>query len=143
MNNKSTAWLLSLLLLAGAAMTACADTADTETDTGAAQNTAAAETDAETSEPDPFAEFDYGGDSVRIFTSINVASGVGNSNYLIEGPEEETGDIVNDSAYKRNRTVEELLNVDLVSRRLTMTTTHVLERSPNSLWQVKIFTISS
>lgn len=114
MNNKSTAWLLSLLLLAGAAMTACADTADTETDTGAAQNTANAETDAETSEPDPFAEFDYGGDSVRIFTSINVASGVGNSNYLIEGPEEETGDIVNDSAYKRNRTVEELLNVDLV-----------------------------
>ena len=30
---------------------------------------------------------------------------------LIEGPEEETGDIVSDSAYFRNRRVEELLNV--------------------------------
>ncbi len=109
--------LFALLLCAGVATASCGDASgDTKTTEAATADTTAAVT--ETSEPDPFADFDYGGEEIRIFTSINVASGVGNSNYLIEGPEEETGDVVNDSALIRNRTVEELLNVDLVFTQL-------------------------
>ena len=113
MNKKMLASLLALLTLAGTALSSCGDA-----DQAPAADTAAPTTETaavtETSEPDPFAEFDYGGEEIRIYTSINVASGVGNSNYLIEGPEEETGDLVSDSAFFRNRSVEEILNVDLV-----------------------------
>lgn len=70
---------------------------------------AAAETTTE--EPDPFEGFDYGGEKIRVYTSVNDATGIGSSNVLIEGPEEETGDVVSDSAYFRNRKAEELLNV--------------------------------
>lgn len=62
-------------------------------------------------EVDPFEGFNYEGRDFRIYTSTNDASGVGNSNYLIQGPEEETGDVVNDSAFERNRAVEEKLNI--------------------------------
>ena len=113
MNKKMLASLLALLTLAGTALSSCGDA-----DQAPAADTAAPTTETaavtETSEPDPFAEFDYGGEEISIYTSINVASGVGNSNYLIEGPEEETGDLVSDSAFFRNRSVEEILNVDLV-----------------------------
>ena len=113
MNKKILASLLALLTLAGTALASCGDA-----DQAPAADTAAPTTETaavtETSEPDPFAEFDYGGEEISIYTSINVASGVGNSNYLIEGPEEETGDLVSDSAFFRNRSVEEILNVDLV-----------------------------
>ena len=113
MKRHSTVCMLALLLLAGCVTTACGSTS-AQIDT--AQTAPAAETEAitEPAEPDPFAEFDYSGEQIRIYTSINVASGVGNSNYLIEGPDEETGDVVSDSAYFRNRSVEEILNVDLV-----------------------------
>ncbi len=111
MKRHQSALLLSLLLLAGTLTTACGNTASpAQTD---AVTDAPSEAVTETSEPDPFEEFDYGGEEISIYTSINIASGVGNSNYLIEGPEEETGDIVSDSALFRNRAVEEILNVDL------------------------------
>ena len=111
MKRHQSALLLSLLLLAGTLTTACGSTASpAQTD---AVTDAPSEAVTETSEPDPFEEFDYGGEEISIYTSINIASGVGNSNYLIEGPEEETGDIVSDSALFRNRAVEEILNVDL------------------------------
>ena len=120
MNKRSIASLLALLTLAGTALASCGDA-----DQAPAADTAAPTTETaavtETSEPDPFAEFDYGGEEISIYTSINVASGVGNSNYLIEGPEEETGDLVSDSAFFRNRSVEEILNVDLVFTQVDLT----------------------
>ncbi|MBQ8577091.1 MAG: hypothetical protein IJ449_03865 [Clostridia bacterium] len=118
MKKNTTAALFALLLCAGLAAVSCGDAAGDATVTNAPDNATEAVTETETTEPDPFAEFDYGGEDIRIYTSINVASGVGNSNYLIEGPEEETGDVVNDSAYTRNRTVEEILNVNLVYTQL-------------------------
>ena len=115
MKRHSTVCMLALLLLAGTVMSACGNTA-AQTESSQASTASVTEADVETepAEPDPFKEFDYNGEQIRIYTSINVASGVGNSNYLIEGPEEETGDVVSDSALFRNRSVEEILNVDLV-----------------------------
>ena len=40
-----------------------------------------------------------------------AAVSLGNSNYMIEGPEELTGDAAPDAAYERNLAVEDLLNV--------------------------------
>ena len=108
--------LLALLLCASASALSCGDAANTPAQTEGDTN--AVTEGSETSEPDPFAEFDYGGDNINIYTSINVATGVGNSNYLIEGPAEETGDIVSDSAFFRNRAVEEILNIDLTFEQL-------------------------
>ena len=115
MKKRHLAALLALLTLAGTALASCGDAAQSATETKDTDaNAAETETVTETSEPDPFEAFDYNGEQIRIYTSTNIASGVGNSNYLIEGPENETGDVVSDSAYFRNRSVEEILNVDLV-----------------------------
>ena len=67
-----------------------------------------------TGEHDEFADMDLGGQEIRIYTSTNADVDSRTSNYLIEGPGEETGDVVQDSAYFRNRSVEETLNVKLV-----------------------------
>ena len=68
-------------------------TADTTADTAAA----------ETEEPDPFADFDYAGQSFRTYTSIHAASSsLASSNFLIEGPEELTGEAASDAAFERN-----------------------------------------
>lgn len=106
---KITALLLAALLLVSAV--ACA-----EQSTGSQETTAAGtsgETEAAT-EPDPLDGLNYANADFRILTSTNDPGGVGNSNYLIEGPAEETGDVVDDSAYARNLTVEEKLGVKLV-----------------------------
>ncbi|MBQ8642723.1 MAG: hypothetical protein IJ480_10975 [Clostridia bacterium] len=105
--------LLCLLaaLLITPALTACSDTEGTETstETVSAADTTPAE---ETEEVDPFADFDYEGRDFRIWTSINAAAvSLGNSNYMIQGPEELTGDAAPDAAYERNLKVQELLNV--------------------------------
>lgn len=79
-------------------------TADTTADTAAA----------ETEEPDPFADFDYAGQSFRTYTSIHAASSsLASSNFLIEGPEELTGEAASDAAFERNAAVEELLNIKM------------------------------
>ncbi|MBQ3590520.1 MAG: hypothetical protein II979_01150 [Clostridia bacterium] len=81
-------------------------------ETAAAVNTDTAA--AETEEPDPFADFDYGGQSFRTYTSIHAAtSSLASSNYLIEGPEELTGEAASDAAFERNASVEELLNIKM------------------------------
>ncbi len=93
-----------------------------ETETTAA--TAAAETEAavETEEADPFAGFDYEGKNFRIWTSTNAAAvSLGNSNYMIQGPEELTGDAAPDSAYERNLRVQEMLNVNFTYEQLDNT----------------------
>lgn len=65
---------------------------------------------------DPFQDVNFDGREFRIYTSTNVAStGMGNSNFLIEGdPDEPVGNMVNDAVFERNVTVEEGLGVELV-----------------------------
>ncbi len=62
-----------------------------------------------------FDDIHYGGDKpFRIYTSTNVASsGMGNSNFLIEGTGKTDGSAVNDAVFERNITVEELLGIQL------------------------------
>jgi len=110
-HTRILACLLAALLIAPT-LIACSDTenSDPGADTSAiAENV----TDAETEEVDPFLGFDYEGRDFRIWTSINAAAvSLGNSNYMIQGPEELTGDAAPDAAYERNLKVQELLNVN-------------------------------
>ena len=118
MNKKRFLSLILIAMLTAQTLVSCGSGKTGGGDTSAADPTGTT-SGAEVNEaPDPFADFDFGGEEIRIYTSINEASGIGNSNYLIEGPEEETGDLVSDSAYLRNRNVEEILNVNLVFTQL-------------------------
>jgi len=61
---------------------------------------------------DKLAGYDFGGKEIRILTSINESENwLTNSNYMIEGTGAINGEIVNDSVYKRNMDVENLLNI--------------------------------
>ena len=66
-------------------------------------------------ENDPFAGVDFKDEEFWIYTSVNAAAtGMGNSNFMIEGEEEaDSSDIVASSVYKRNLDTEELLNINL------------------------------
>ena len=66
-------------------------------------------------ENDPFAGIDYKDAEFWIYTSVNAAAtGMGNSNFMIEGEEEaDSSDIVASAVYKRNLDTEELLNINL------------------------------
>ncbi|MFA6947546.1 MAG: hypothetical protein WCQ72_01025 [Eubacteriales bacterium] len=108
---RITALLLCAMLTAGMLASCGSDSGNTPAATTAAA--AGDTTAAETTEPDALAGVDLGGETMRIYVNTFNLSAMGNSNYLVEGPEEETGDLVNDSAYARNRTVEEKLNVKL------------------------------
>ena len=103
--------LLSLSLCVGN-LASCSQNDSKESDTESSTTAESLET--ETEEMDPFADFDYNGQSFRIYTSTNDASdSLTSSNFLIEGPEELTGEAASDAAYERNTYVEELLNVKL------------------------------
>ncbi len=103
---RFTLILLALLL----ALPSCGNATSTETTASAETN---AETSAQTEAPDPFASFDYGGKSFRVYSSAhNASQTLQSSNYLIQGPEELTGDAAPDAAYERNLAVAELLNID-------------------------------
>lgn len=107
---------LSLLLCILMCIPAAASCAEKQTDSGkAVNNVTQAETEAETEAPDPFADFDYEGKDFRVYTSANAASNsLQSSNYLIEGPEELTGDVAADAAFDRNVKVAEMLNINYV-----------------------------
>lgn len=63
---------------------------------------------------DPFAHLDYGGKEFWIYTSTNIAStGMGNSNFMIQGEETDSSDIVGSAVHKRNLDTEELLGIEL------------------------------
>ncbi len=66
-------------------------------------------------ETDPFANVDYQEAEFWIYTSVNAAStGMGNSNFMIEGEElPDSSDIVASAVYQRNLYTEELLNIKL------------------------------
>ena len=64
------------------------------------------------SETDKLADYDFGGQEIRILTSINASDGyVTNSNYMIEGTGVINGEAVNDAVYKRNTEAEAMLNI--------------------------------
>lgn len=110
-----------LLVLLQAGMTACGNgNSGSETDgTQSADMQTDAETETETEEVDPFFGFDYSGKDFRIYTSTNIAAvSLGNSNYMIQGPEELTGDAAPDAAYARNLAVEDLLNIHFTYEQL-------------------------
>lgn len=65
-----------------------------------------------TEEVDPFAEVDFGGQTLRISSSIDTEDST-NAHHLIAGSGELNGELVNDAVYQRNMTVQELLNVEL------------------------------
>lgn len=103
---------LLICAMAASAAVSCAEKADDAAEETSSVTVYEEET-AEETEPDPLEGINYDGADFRILTSTNNPGGVGNSNYLIEGPEEENGDIVEDTVYARNRAVEELLGVKL------------------------------
>ena len=110
--HTAAALLLSLMICAGLA--SCADEPNAGNETGTPDTAATSDvTDTVTEEIDPLAELDFGGEEIRFFISSFDLNGWGPSDYLIETPEEETGDVVSDAVYKRNHAVEDLLNVTL------------------------------
>lgn len=111
-HNRMFICLLAALLVAPT-LVACSDK-ETTKETIAADTIAQNQEEEEATETeDPFADFDYEGRDFRIWNSINIAAtSMGNSNYMIEGPEELTGDAAPDAAYERNNKVAELLNVN-------------------------------
>ncbi len=67
-----------------------------------------------TEEPDPFENVNYSDRPFHIYTSTNIAcTGMGNSNFLIEGTNTTDGGLVNDAVLERNVTVEDKLGVKL------------------------------
>ena len=123
MNTHFKKWLasaLAALTLLGSAATlaSCGETnepSETDGKTNAdTQGSGVAES--ETIEEDHrFDKVNYGGKKpFRIYTSTNVAAtGMGNSNFLIEGTNEAGGGILNDTVLARNIKVEELLGIKL------------------------------
>ncbi len=105
--------LLAALMCSGS-IVGCANNEETNTDTSNptanTEETVAEETEA----PDPFADFDYNGQSFRVYTSANDESAsLVSSNFLIEGPEELTGEPAGDAAIERNANVSEMLNINM------------------------------
>lgn len=111
----STLLLAALLLSSTTAMAACGQTEtmeETTNETTTSANTTQAETDL-------FAAYrgiDLGGRTVNISVSSNVTEdggGMPTSYPYIAGPEEITGESVQDSVFQRNLEVEEMLNCTL------------------------------
>jgi len=111
---KTNTKLLCMLLAAmtvGGTMMSCGGDASQSADTTASVDTAAA-TEAETveiAELDKLAAADYNGHVVNILLNDQDDRFV---DIMTEG--EETGDVMNDIIYKRNRAVEEKYNVTIV-----------------------------
>ncbi|MBE6558718.1 MAG: hypothetical protein E7661_06905 [Ruminococcaceae bacterium] len=78
--------------------------------------------EAGTEEYDPFKDVNYNDRPFRIYTSTNIAcTGMGNSNFLIEGTNTTDGGLVNDAVLERNVTVEEKLGVKLEFTQVNIT----------------------
>ncbi|MBO4931817.1 MAG: hypothetical protein J6I42_06500 [Clostridia bacterium] len=116
MNNVKRLFLVLLAaIMCSGSIVGCASTEETDTPADISNPTAEVEeTEAETEAPDPFADFDYNGQSFRVYTSNHNASAtLVSSNFLIEGPEELTGEAAGDAAIERNAAVSELLNINM------------------------------
>ena len=124
---KNTTFIKALCALTAALTALCAAAcggsgeaaAPAQTASVTAADTAAA--DGETEYVDErFAGVDYGGREFRIQTSVDSTSAT-NANEFIEGSGEENGDVVNDTVFRRNMAVEEMLNVTLKFTRSSYT----------------------
>ena len=111
--------LVSLLLLTASLFAACADGGEEPATTTAAADTAAdTVTEAVTEETRitlDMTGIDYGGDEFHIVNYDNITDNqwVGIPDDIFS--EEETGDLLGDAVYRRNRTVEEALNIKITS----------------------------
>ena len=97
--------ILCLLLASAAAMSACAGSSDDSASTTAqseSSDTSTAEAEEELS--DNLGSFDFDGDEFNIYTRAVVFG-----NYNLD-TESETGELINDSVYKRNRLLEDRFN---------------------------------
>ena len=102
----------ALLVLLAFTLIACSQNPSSDTENQEGENQNAPETQ-EVPEEDKLAQFNYGGAAIRVLTSTNSTDGIIiNSNYMIEGTGEVTGEIVNDAVFKRNEDVANLLNVE-------------------------------
>lgn len=108
--------LLCVTMLAGALVGLVACGTNEENPPAQTQGTSVPgeNTEIESEEPDPFADTDYDGRVFSVYTSTNIAStGMGNSNFLIEGTNTTDGGLVNDAVLERNVTVSEKLDITL------------------------------
>ncbi len=119
---RFSAIALLVALLLSCAMTACGNADDSnmsENDSGiseAANEAFGTETVEEVDIFEPYRSIDLGGRTVKIAVSSNVSengAGMPTSYPYIAGPEETTGESVQDNVYERNIFVEEMLNCDL------------------------------
>ena len=114
--------VLALLMLLPT-FTACAESKENTEETSAPTVTPGAEETVEEVKEenpyyegyvDPFVDVDFDGDTFMIYNSINDAAvTLPSSNFLIEGPEELTGDLAPDAAFQRNLDVMERLNIEI------------------------------
>lgn len=98
----------------GAGQNAAGDAAGGQTDPSAGDNAEAAETEEDVLAP--YRSIDLGGRTVHISVSSNVSEnggGMPSSYPYIAGPDELTGESVQDNVFERNHTVEEMLSVKL------------------------------
>ncbi len=111
---------IALILVAAQlmlALAACSDkdegkestpTGDESTPTAGQAET---EPQTETEEPDPFADVDYEGRALRIYTSVDTTDAT-NGDRFIRGSGEINGEAVNDAVFNRNQKVSQLLNIN-------------------------------
>jgi len=103
---------ISLLLLFVILLAACSSSNDIEETTA---DITVSETTAETTEYNPYAEFealDFDGATLTIDISVNESEWNTSAKYVMGG-EAETGETVSDMVYRRNRDIAEMLNVNV------------------------------
>ncbi len=118
MKTRITTSALALLLLGAMALSACGDSAGTQTEgTGTQASTEPVVTEEPTEAdirkaiPDNLPETDMGGYEFRVWSRTR-----GDFVEDVGFDMEETGEVVDDAIYARNRDVEERFNVDLIQR---------------------------
>ncbi len=108
------ALLLCVTMLTGALVACGTNVENPPAQTQDTADSVADNTEVESEEFDPFEDVDYDGRVFSIYTSTNIAStGMGNSNFMIEGSDTTDGSKVNDAVLERNVTVSEKLGVTL------------------------------
>ncbi len=106
--------LLLVCLLILPVLVSC-DGSNEPAETKKPSDTSGNETEPVETEDDPFADFDYKGETFHTYTSSNQATiSMSTSNYYIQGSDELTGDAALDAAIKRNQDVSDRLNVNLM-----------------------------
>ena len=96
-----------LLLVSTLQIFACAEKTPSDVNSGTESSDNAVTTEGETTIPDNLPDENYGGYEFRLFVPDDAAN--------VYTPESETGEIVDDAIYRRNRTVEERFKVKITS----------------------------